>query len=54
LADGDAEWRMFFRFGEVGAVVPAGATLVVAADDPENRYDVALFMEPYSASSEAD
>jgi hypothetical protein len=54
LADGDAKWRMFFRFGEDVTLAPPGATLVVVADDPENRYDVALFMEPYSASSEAD
>jgi hypothetical protein len=54
LADGDAEWRVWFEFGDAGAVAPPGATLLAALDDPEDRYDAALFMEPYSASPDAD
>jgi hypothetical protein len=53
LADGDAEWRVWFQFGDADAVAPPGATLLVALDDPEDRYDAGLLMEPYSASADA-
>jgi hypothetical protein len=54
LADGDAEWRVWFRFGDADAAAPPGATRLAGVDDPEDRYDATLFLEPYAASPEAD
>ena len=44
----------FLRPGEDAAAAPPGATGVVAASDPVLGLEVAVYVEPYSASWEAD